>query len=212
MACGSSGRDPILRATAALLSAAVLLAGCYRHPNFKSVDVTGAEWGKTLALIGHDGKRRTLADFKGKLVILTFGFTNCPDICPTTLADVAQARKSLTAHEANRVQVLFVTLDPERDTRAVLAKYVPAFEPTFLGLYGDAEATRRTAQEFKISFEKRKGEAPGRYSVDHSAQSYVLDAEGRLRLLVKHERIAADLAHDLKELLHQAAKHAKDSS
>lgn len=201
----------MLRATAALLGAAVLLAGCYRHPNFKSVDVTGAEWGKALALIGHDGKRRTLADFRGKLVVLTFGFTNCPDICPTTLAAVAQARQSLTAHEANRVQVLFVTLDPQRDSRAVLAKYVRAFDPTFLGLYGDADATRRTAQEFKIFFEKRKGDASGKYSVDHSAQSYVLDGEGRLRLLVKHERIAEDLAPDLRELLHQAAKHAKDA-
>ena len=171
----------MLRATAALLGAAVLLAGCYKHPNFKSVDVTGAEWGKALAFIGRDGKRRTLADFKGKLVVLTF------------------------------VQVLFLTLDPERDTGAVLAKYVRAFDPTFLGLYGDAEATRRTAQEFKISFEKRKGAAPGKYSVDHSAQSYVLDVDGRLRLLVKHERIAADLAQDLKELLHQAARHAEDA-
>lgn len=199
----------MFRTTVALFAAAALLAGCYRHPDFKSTDVTGADWGKTLALTGHDGKRRTLADFKGKMVVLTFGFTNCPDVCPTTLADVAQVRKGLNAQDASRVQVLFMTLDPERDTRTVLAKYVPAFDPTFVGLYGDAEATRRTAQEFKIFFEKRKGEG-GRYSVDHSAQSYVFDAEGRLRLLVKHERIAEDLANDLKELMHEAARHAKD--
>ena len=195
-----------------MLLAAVALAGCYRHPNFKSTDVTGADWGKSLALAGHDGKHRTLADFRGKLVVLAFGFSNCPDICPTTLAEVKQARDSLTAHEASRVQVLFMTLDPERDSRAVLEKYVPAFDPTFVGLYGDAEATRRTAQDFKIFYEKRKGDAPGKYSVDHSAQSYVFDAEGRLRLLVKHERIAEDLAHDLKELLHERARHAKDKA
>ena len=202
----------MFRLATALLAPAMLLAGCYSHPNFKSTDITGVDWGKALALTGHDGRRRTLADFRGKLVVLTFGFTNCPDICPTTLADVAQARKSLASHEANQVQVLFVTLDPERDARAVLANYVPVFDPTFIGLYGDAEATRRTAQEFKIFYEKRKGESPGRYAVDHSAQSYVLDAEGRLRLLVKHERIAADLAYDLKELLHERARHAKDKT
>ena len=201
----------MLRAIVVLL-AAVALAGCYRHPNFKSTDVTGADWGKSLALTGHDGERRTLADFRGKLVVLTFGFTNCPDICPTTLAEVKQARDSLTAHEASRVQVLFMTLDPERDTRAVLAKYVPAFDPTFIGLYGDAEETRRAAQEFKIFYQKSKGAAPGKYSVDHSAQSYVLDAEGRLRLLVKHDRIAENLAHDLKELMHERARHAKDKA
>ena len=198
----------MLRAVVGLLAAAAL-AGCYRHPNFKSSDVTGAGWGRELALTGHDGKRRSLADFKGKLIVLTFGFTNCPDICPTTLSDVAQVRRGLTAHEANRVQVLFVTLDPERDTRAVLARYVPAFDAAFLGLYGDAEATRRTAREFRISFGTRKGAAPGRYAVDHSAQSYVLDAEGRLRLRVRQDRIAEDLAHDLRELLHQDARHAK---
>lgn len=189
------------RASIAALAAAAVLAGCYgEHPKFKSTDVTGAEWGKTLSLTGHDGKPRTLADFQGKLVVLTFGFTHCPDVCPTTLAEVAQMLASL-GREASRVQVLFVTLDPERDTAAVLAKYVPAFDSRFLGLYGDTEATARTAREFKTFYEKRKGSSPESYSVDHSAQVYVLDAKGRLRLFVKHEQIAADLAHDLRELL-----------
>ena len=190
-----------IRTTIAALAAA-LLAGCYgEHPKFMSTDITGVPYGKTLDLIGHDGKPRTLADFRGKIVVLFFGFTQCPDVCPTTLADVAQALKSLGRPE--RVQVLFVTLDPERDTAAVLAKYVPAFDPEFLGLYGDTEATLRAAKEFKIFFEKRPGSSPGSYSVDHSAQSYVLDSRGRLRLLVTHGRIGTDLVHDLRELLRE---------
>lgn len=182
-------------------AAAAVLSSCYgEHPKFKSTDVTGAEWGKTLALTGHDGSPRKLADFQGKIIVLTFGFTHCPDVCPTTLAAAAQALKGL-GRDASRVQVLFVTLDPERDTPEVLAKYVPSFDAGFLGLYGDAEATARAAKEFKIFYEKRKGSSPDSYSVDHSAQVYVLDAKGRLRLFVKHEQIAADLAHDLRELL-----------
>lgn len=185
----------------AALAAATALAGCYgENPKFKSTDVTGSEWGKTLALTGHDGTPRTLADFRGKVVVLTFGFTHCPDVCPTTLANVARVLGSL-GRQATDVQVLFVTLDPERDTAAVLAKYVPAFDPRFLALYGDAEATRRTAKEFKIFYEKRQGSSPDSYSVDHSAQSYVFDAKGRLRLFVQHERIADDLAHDVRKLL-----------
>jgi protein SCO1/2 len=141
-----------------------------------------------------------LEDFRGKLVVLNFGFTHCPDICPTTLADIAAAIKSLGPDGA-RVQVLFVTVDPERDTPELLAKYVPSFHPDFLGLWGDAAATARAAKEFKIFYEKRAGGAPGAYTVDHSAQSYVLDAEGRLRLIERHERLSQDLAPDLRTLL-----------
>ncbi|MGH8690464.1 MAG: SCO family protein [Burkholderiales bacterium] len=189
----------VIRGTA--LAATCALAGCYaEHPKFKSIDVTGADWGRALELTDHGGKPRTLADFRGKITVVTFGFTNCPDVCPTTLADAAQALKSL-GRNAGRVQLVFVTLDPERDTPDVLAKYVPAFDPSFIGLRGGLEATRRVAKEFKIFFEKRPASSGRGYSVDHSAQSYVLDASGRLRLLVKHERIASDLAHDVRELL-----------
>jgi len=175
------------------------LAACQPSgPKFKSTDITGADYGKALALTGHDGKLRTLADFSGKVVVLAFGFTHCPDICPTTLADLAGVLKSLGA-DAERVQVLFVTLDPERDSREVLAKYVPAFDPRFLGLYGDLGATQRVAKEFKVFFEKQPTGAT--YTVNHSAQSYVLDRDGRLRLFVKHDRIAADLPDDLRTLL-----------
>ncbi len=180
---------------------ALLLAACSPDgPEFRSTDISGADFGKALALTGHDGKPRTLADFRGKLVVLSFGFTHCPDICPTTLADLASVMKKL-GPDAARVQVLFMTVDPERDTPDVLSKYVPAFDPGFLGLSGDAAATQRVAKEFKIFYEKRPGGAPGAYSVDHSAQSFVLDAAGRLRLLVRHERIAQDLGEDLRLLL-----------
>lgn len=191
----------IWRSSLALLLAAALAAcGGTEGPKFRGTDVTGADFGKTLALTGHDGKPRALEDFRGKLVVLSFGYTHCPDICPTTLADTAAALKQLGA-DAARVQVLFVTVDPERDTPALLAQYVPAFDPTFLGLTGDAAAVEKAAKEFKIFYEKRPGAAPGAYTVDHSAQTYVLDGEGRLRLLERNDRLAQDLAEDLRTLL-----------
>ena len=183
-----------------LLLAALLAACSPEAPKFRSTDISGADFGKALALTGHDGKPRTLADFRGKVVVLFFGFTHCPDICPTTLADMAAVMKKL-GPDAARVQVLFVTVDPERDTPEIMAKYVPAFDAGFLGLSGDVPATQRAAKEFKIFYEKRPGGAPGAYSVDHSAQSYVLDAQGRVRLFVRHDRIAQDLAEDLRALL-----------
>jgi len=180
---------------------ALALAACQpAAPKFKSTDITGADYGKGLQLTAHDGKPRTLADFAGKAVVITFGFTHCPDVCPTILADLAQALKAL-GPDAERVQVLFVSVDPERDSRETLAKYVTAFDPRFLGLSGDAEATLRTAKEFKVFYEKRK--SGDSYTVDHSAQSFVIDPQGRLRLFVRHDRIAADLAGDLRALLRE---------
>jgi len=189
-----------------LIVLAALVAACSPEaPRFRSTDITGADFGKELALTGHDGKPRTLADFRGRLVVLFFGYTHCPDICPTTLADMAAVMKRL-GPDAARVQVLFVTVDPERDTPEVLSQYVPAFDASFLGLSGDAAATQRAAKEFRIFYEKRPGGAPGAYTVDHSAQSYVLDGEGRLRLFVKQDRIAQDLAEDLRALLKEQSR------
>lgn len=188
-----------LRSALALLLAAAL-AACGPSQKFRSTDITGAPYGNELALTGHDSRPRTLQDFSGKLVIVFFGYTHCPDVCPLTLADTAQALKALGG-DADRVQVLFVTVDPERDTREVLAKYVPAFNSRFLGLYGDEQATRRAAQEFKVFYQKNTGSRPDNYTVDHSAQSFVLDTKGRLRLFIRQERIAEDLAHDLRALL-----------
>ena len=176
------------------------LAGCDVTPKFRSADITGADYGKSIELPDTSGRVRRLEDFRGKAVVLFFGFTHCPDVCPTTLADIAGVLKGLGA-DADRVQVLFVSVDPERDTPELLDKYVRAFDPRILALRGDLAATQRTAKEFKIYFEKRKqGDS---YTVDHSAQSYVLDPQGRLRLLVRHDRIAQDLPDDLRAILKQ---------
>ncbi len=184
-----------------IICSLALLAGCDGAPKFKSTDITGAPYGKTLELADPSGKMRRLEDFRGKAVVLFFGFTQCPDVCPTTLADISAALKKL-GPDADRVQVLFVTVDPERDTPELLAKYVTAFDPRFLALRGDLPATERAAKEFKIFFEKRKeGDS---YTVDHTAQTYVLDPQGRLRLLVRPERVGTDLADDLKTLLKEA--------
>jgi protein SCO1/2 len=189
----------ICRSSLAILAALLFLAACTDSaPKFKSTDITGADYGKSLELVDHTGKPRHLEDFRGKAVVLFFGFTHCPDVCPTTLADTAQALKAL-GPEAERVQVLMVTVDPERDTPDVLAKYVTAFDPRFLGLRGDVAATQRAAKEFKVYFEKRK--SGDSYSVDHSGQSYVIDPQGRLRLLVRPDRLGADLADDLRTVL-----------
>jgi protein SCO1/2 len=175
-----------------------LIAACDAGPRFRSTDITGAPYGRSLELADHTGKPRRLEDWRGKAVVLFFGFTHCPDVCPTTLADIAQAVKEL-GPDGERVQVLMVSVDPERDTPESLAKYVTAFDPRFLGLRGDLAATKKAAAEFKIYFEKRK--VGDTYSVDHSGQSYVIDPQGRLRLLVRHDRIAQDLAADLRTIL-----------
>jgi protein SCO1 len=176
-----------------------VLAACGGSgPKFKSTDITGVDYGKSLELEDTSGRVRHLADFRGKAVVLFFGFTHCPDVCPTTLADLAGVMKALGA-DADRVQVLFVTVDPERDTPQDLDQYVHAFDPRFIALRGDPAATARVAKEFKIYYEKRKqGDT---YTVDHSAQSYVIDPAGRLRLLVRHDRLAEDLPHDLGVIL-----------
>jgi protein SCO1/2 len=162
--------------------------------------VTGADWGRELRLTDHNGQPRTLADFKGKVTVVFFGFTQCPDACPTTLAEL-RAVKAQLGQDGDRLQVLFVTVDPERDTPELLAKYVPAFDPSFLGLYGDAEAIARTAKEFKVAYQKVAGPNPGSYTVDHTVAAYVYDPAGRLRLYVRHGQGAEALAHDVRLLL-----------
>ena len=194
---------PLARAAAAAcaLLVAVVLAGCdYGAPKFRASDVTGTAYGREFALAGHDGKPRTLADFHGKVVVLFFGYTQCPDVCPTTLSELAEAMKRL-GPDAERVQVLFATVDPERDTPELLAQYVPAFNPSFLGLTGDAEATARTAKEFRIMYQKQPGRNPGAYTMDHSAGTFVFDPQGRLRLYVSYGQGPEVFVHDIRELL-----------
>ena len=196
---GGAFRRRCLVAIAALSLAACGAGG----PKFESSDVTGSSFGHDFALKDPDGKMRTLADFRGKDVVVFFGYTQCPDVCPATLATLAEAMKKLGA-DADRVQVLFVTVDPERDTPQLLKQYVPAFDPRFLGLYGDADATARTAKEFKVIYQKVPGPTPGTYTMDHSAGSYVFDPKGRLRLFVSNGQGADVFAHDLRELLRGA--------
>jgi protein SCO1/2 len=182
------------------LLAAATLAGCSGSgPSFKNTDITGADYGKDFALTDHTGKTRTLADFRGKVVVMFFGYIHCPDVCPTTLAELKVVKEQL-GEDGKRLQVLFVTLDPERDTPQLLASYASAFDPSFLGLYGDAAATARVAKEFKVFYQKAPGKTPDSYTVDHSAGSYVFDPQGRLRLLVRYGNAPA-LAADLKTLL-----------
>lgn len=182
------------------LFAAALIAACGPStPAFKSTDITGADYGRELALTDHNGKPRTLADFRGKVVVIFFGYLFCPDVCPTTLTELRAVLDELGA-DAGRVQVLFVTVDPARDTREALAQYVTGFHPSFLGLYGDAEATARVAKEFKVFYQKGPASAAGSYSVDHTAGTYVIDPQGRLRLYVSLGQ-AAGIAPDIRILL-----------
>ena len=186
---------------------ALVLSGCGPQaqtgaPKFQLTDVTGVPFGKSLALTDHTGKPRTLADFQGKVIVLFFGFTQCPDICPTTLAEMAKVVKEL-GPDGNKVQVLFVSVDPERDTQALLSQYVTAFNPTFLGLRGDADATLKAAKEFKVYVQKQPPKN-GNYSVDHSAGTFVLDQRGQLRLFAQHNAGAQALIADIRTLLKQA--------
>ncbi|WP_305821035.1 SCO family protein [Massilia brevitalea] len=187
----------------ALLAGALLLAGCDKlssPPAFKNTDLTGLDYAKGFSLTDHTGQARTLADFRGKLVVLFFGYTQCPDVCPTTMAEMAAVMKEL-GPSSNDVQVLFVTLDPERDTQEVLAHYVPAFDKRFIGLRGTPEQTAQTAKEFKVFVAKVAGSTPDNYTVDHTAGSYVFDKEGRIRLFVRHGGGPAPIVHDLRQLL-----------
>lgn len=187
-----------------ILVLALLLSACdklgTKPPSFQNTDLTGLDYAQSFALTDHTGKPRTLADFKGKVVVMFFGYTQCPDVCPTTMAEMATVMKEL-GPQADQVQVLFVTIDPERDTQALLAQYVPAFDPRFLGLYGDAAATAKVAKEFKVFYAKVPGKTPGSYSMDHTAGSYVFDRNGKVRLFLRHGQGAGPITHDLKQLL-----------
>ncbi|BAO31093.1 SCO family protein [Sulfuritalea hydrogenivorans] len=186
---------------ALLLSVLLLLiAGCSPPARFNATELSGIDWGRDFALTDHNGTPRRLADFKGRTVLMFFGYTQCPDVCPTTMSSMRELMAKLGA-DAERVQVLFVTVDPERDTPQLLAQYVPAFHPSFLGLYGDAAATAATAGEFKIFYRKQPGKTPSAYTVDHTAGSYVFDPRGRLRLYVRHGETPERVTQDIKRLL-----------
>jgi protein SCO1/2 len=180
----------------------LILTACSPKPEFKNIDITGSTaFGKDFSLVDPDGKVRTLADFKGKVVVMFFGYTQCPDVCPTTLTEMQQVM-TILGPKSDKVQVLFVTVDPQRDTAAILKQYVPAFDPRFLGLRPEDDvALEKVTKDFKIYYKKVPGMSPGSYTIDHTAGSYAFDPDGRLRLYIKHAQGPETLAHDLKELL-----------
>jgi protein SCO1/2 len=201
--------NKLLLPLACLLACVLSLSACDQKslplPKtvFANTDITGLDYGKDFSLTDHNGKPRTIADFRGKLVFVFFGYTHCPDICPTTLSDMAGIMTSL-GPDADKLQVLFITLDPERDTPEVMAGYVPAFHSGFLGLYGDRAATEKVARDFKIFQQRVPGPDGKSYTIDHTAASYVFDTRGHLRLFVRHGQNGAPLLNDLKLLLSES--------
>ena len=188
----------------ALIIAVALSGACERGaPTFRATDVTGASFGRNFELVDHTGKARKLADFRGKVVVLFFGFTHCPDVCPTTLAELAGALKHL-GPEAERVQVLMVTVDPQRDTPEILSAYVTAFNAGFLGLSGTEKQIADVAREFKVIYQKVEGSGADNYTMDHSAGTFIFDTQGRLRLYFGYGQRAEAYAHDIEQLLRAA--------
>jgi protein SCO1 len=188
------------------IAAVALVAGCDRSagdrgkPTFHFTDITGAEFARKLELPDADGKPRSLADWRGKVVVVFFGYTQCPDVCPTTMAELAQIRTGLGA-DGDRLQTVFVTIDPERDTPEVLKAYVANFGPNVVALRGNAEQTAAAAKEFKVFYAKVPGKTPGSYTMDHSAASFVFDPAGRVRLFVPYGADTKLLTGDVKQLL-----------
>lgn len=185
--------------------AAMALAGCDSKvlpASFNGIDISGAKYAQDFSLTDPDGRERTLADFKGKAVMMFFGFTQCPDVCPTALVRAAEIRRLLGA-DGDRLQVIFVTVDPERDTPVVLKAYTQAFDPSFIGLYGDLQKTSDTARDFKVFY--KKVPTGSSYTMDHSAFSYVFDPKGKIRLVLRHEQSAQECAQDLRQILGSAS-------
>ena len=182
---------------------ALALSGCERAApphRYNGIDLTGAEYARKLSLPDFDGKPRTLADFQGKVTAIYFGYTQCPDACPTTLAELAGVAKAL-GPDASRLQVVFITVDPSRDTAALLKNYVTNFNPAFLALRGDENQTKATAQEFKIFYEKVPGKTDDTYTIDHISGVYLFDPQGRVRLFERQSLEPALMTDDIKALL-----------
>jgi protein SCO1 len=190
---------------AVVFSAALALsiAGCNKGPEklqFQNTDLTGLSYAEKLSLTDHNGKPVTLDTYKGKVIAVFFGFTQCPEVCPTTLANMANVMQQL-GPQADQVQVLFVTLDPERDTQELLKQYVPGFDQRFVGLRGTPEQTAAAAKEFKVIYNKVPGKTPDSYTIEHTAATFVFDKQGKIRLYVRDKQDPAAIVHDLKLLL-----------
>jgi len=190
---------PLQRGIAALALCAGAMTGCAKH-EFNNIDITGADYAREIALTDTSGQARTLADYRGKLVVVFFGYTQCPDVCPATLAELARVRHDLGAN-AERMQVVFVTLDPARDKPELLARYVPAFDPSFVALYGSEAQIAATAREFRLFSQKVGASDSTSYTLDHTAGSFVFDRAGHVRLLIRGQAKEAEIVADLKRLI-----------
>ncbi len=193
----------LIRAGVLAIAGLLALTGCSEKPAaaaFHSIDITGADYADGFSLTDHNGQLRTLADFKGKAVVVFFGFTQCPDVCPTSMSELAQARKLLGA-DGDRLQGLFVSIDPERDTPEVMKEYIGSFDPTFLALYAKPGDLPDLAKRFKIYYKKVPGSTPDTYTMDHSAGSYIFDPQGKVRLYFRYGSGAQAMADDVKLLL-----------
>lgn len=180
-----------------------LVVGCApAKPSFKGTDISGVDWGGDFTLTAHTGKRVKASDFHGKVLVLFFGYTHCPDICAPTLSRLAGLLSQLGA-DAERVQVLFVTVDPTHDTVKQLADFVPRFHPAFIGLTGTPEEIGRVAQDYKVAYAANPKSTAGQVLIDHGGGMLVKDATGKLRLLFRNDMPVADMAHDLRRLLTQ---------
>jgi protein SCO1 len=191
----------------AVLGAALMLTGCDQlgftsapKASFQGVDLTGANYARRFALPDIDGKMRSLEDFKGKVVVVFFGYTQCPDVCPTTMAELAQVKKAL-GPDGDRVQGIFITVDPERDKPELLKAYLASFDPSFVALRGNAEQIKETAKEFKVYYAQMPGKTPDSYTVDHTAASFLFDPQGRVRVYARYGAGAQPLMSDIKQLL-----------
>jgi protein SCO1/2 len=186
---------------ATLGATALFIAGCSEPASsFSGIDITGADYATGFSLTDHNGQARTLADFQGKVVVIFFGFTQCPDVCPTSMSELAEAKRLLGA-DGERLQGLFVSIDPERDTPEIMKQYMASFDPSFLALYAAPDKLPELAKSYKIYYKKVDGPTPTSYTMDHSAGSYVYDPQGRIRLYHRYGSGAPALAADLKKLL-----------
>lgn len=191
----------LLAGTAALSVLGGFLSACSPDkPAFKSIDLTGADYAQGFSLTDHNGQLRTLKDFAGKVVVVFFGFTQCPDVCPTSMAELAQVKQLLGA-DGDKLQAIFITVDPERDTPELLKAYMGNFDPSFLALRPTPEQLPQLAKDFKIYYKKVDGKTPGSYTMDHSAGSYIFDEKGRIRLYNRYGAGAEVLASDIKLLI-----------
>lgn len=196
----ASAHKPLLRRAFLLGCLGLLVAGCRKAApaSFHSLDITGGTFARNFKLTDADGRVRSLTDYRGKIVLIFFGFTQCPDVCPTALARAAEIKK-LLGDDGEHLQVIFVTLDPERDKPVILKAYTAAFDPSFIGLSGDLQQTAEVATEFKIFF--KKVPTGNSYTMDHTTLSYAFDPRGQIRLAIRHAQSAQDCADDLRQIL-----------